>query len=84
MTARPDNSTLDGRADVGAIAQALQSIRADMTAAPAGSKALLDAVHENYRDSARNLIHYLALRRHDLRQLQLWLAQLGLSSSGAR
>ena len=82
MTARPDNSTLDGRADVGAIAQALQSIRTDMTAAPAGSKALLDAVHENYRDSARNLIHYLALRRHDLRQLQLWLAQLGLSSLG--
>jgi pyruvate kinase len=82
MTARPDNSTLDCRADIGAIAQALQSIRTDMIAAPAGSKALLDAVHENYRDSACNLMHYLALRRHDLRQLQMRLAQLGLSSLG--
>ena len=33
-------------------------------------------------DSARNLLHYLALRRHDLRPLQLELAALGLSSLG--
>ena len=32
--------------------------------------------------SARNLIHYLALRRHDIRQLQEQLAALGLSSLG--
>jgi pyruvate kinase len=32
--------------------------------------------------SARNLVHYLALRRHDLRQLQEQLAALGLSSLG--
>ena len=42
----------------------------------------MDAIHENYRDSARNLLHYLALRRHDLRPLQLRLAQMGLSSLG--
>ena len=32
--------------------------------------------------SARNLLHYVALRRHDLRNLQDRLAELGLSSLG--
>jgi pyruvate kinase len=35
-----------------------------------------------HRPSARNLAHYLALRRHDLRDLQQELAELGLSSLG--
>ena len=43
--------------------------------------ALLE-VQANYRDSARNLLHYLSLRRVDLRPLQEQLAQLGLSSLG--
>jgi pyruvate kinase len=34
------------------------------------------------RDSARNLIHYLALRRYDVRELQERLAGVGLSSLG--
>ncbi len=42
---------------------------------------LADA-HPAYHKSARNLIHYLALRRHDVRQLQEKLAALGLSSLG--
>ncbi len=40
------------------------------------------AIHEAHRRSARNLAHYLALRRHDVRQLQSQLALLGLSSLG--
>jgi pyruvate kinase len=32
--------------------------------------------------SAANLVHYLALRRHDLRQTQMDLSRLGLSSLG--
>lgn len=32
--------------------------------------------------SARNLLHYLAIRRHDLRPLQTPLAEIGLSSLG--
>ncbi len=40
------------------------------------------AVHEAHRRSARNLAHYLALRRHDVRALQSQLALLGLSSLG--
>lgn len=39
-------------------------------------------VHPNHRESARNLIDYLVLRRHDIRQLQAKLAGLGLSSLG--
>lgn len=35
-----------------------------------------------YEKSAENLLHYLALRRHDLRALQSELAELGLSSLG--
>ncbi len=40
------------------------------------------AVHPKYRDSARNLVHYLALRDGDIRELQENLATLGLSSLG--
>jgi len=39
-------------------------------------------LHEAHQRSARNLAHYLALRRHDVRQLQSQLALLGLSSLG--
>ncbi len=35
-----------------------------------------------YAEAARNLIHYLELRRHDLRAVQEELASLGLSSLG--
>lgn len=41
--------------------------------------ALVDA---RYRDSARNLLHYIALRKIDIRNLQQELAVLGLSSLG--
>ena len=42
----------------------------------------LQQVHPSYRESARNLIHYLAMRRNDLRELQGELARMGLSSLG--
>src|SRR5262245_48103008 len=40
------------------------------------------AVHHHHGDSARNLLHYLALRRHDIREIQETLASYGLSSLG--
>ncbi|MDY7105393.1 MAG: pyruvate kinase [Actinomycetota bacterium] len=40
------------------------------------------AVPEEQRASARNLLHYLAVRRHDVRDLQRGLSALGLSSLG--
>jgi pyruvate kinase len=42
----------------------------------------IDAVGAHQRDSARNLIHYLALRATDLRALQEKLSWLGVSSLG--
>lgn len=42
----------------------------------------LSSVHPDFQASARNLLSYLALRRHDLRPLQTQLAALGLSSLG--
>ncbi len=42
----------------------------------------LAAVHPEYGESALNLVHYLALRRSDIRELQEDLAVLGLSSLG--
>ena len=44
--------------------------------------AAIEAVGEHQRDSARNLIHYLALRTTDLRALQEQLSWLGVSSLG--
>ena len=44
--------------------------------------ATFDLLDDDRRRSARNLIHYLALRSNDLRDLQHALAELGLSSLG--
>lgn len=42
----------------------------------------IGSVHSNFEDSARNLAHYVGVRRHDLRELQPDLSRLGLSSLG--
>ncbi|KAA6434463.1 pyruvate kinase [Rufibacter glacialis] len=42
----------------------------------------LQKVHPVFAEGARNLIHYLALRKHDIRVLQMQLSALGLSSLG--
>lgn len=42
----------------------------------------LAEVHPQFIEGARNLIHYMALRHVDIRELQEQLAQLGLSSLG--
>ena len=60
----------------------LTTLRADMVDLADQSADQLQAVHPNFRLSARNLLHYLALRQHDRRALQTRLAALGLSSLG--
>ena len=42
----------------------------------------VDAVEPRFRESARNLLHYLSIRQQDIRTLQRDLASLGLSSLG--
>ena len=60
----------------------LEAIRADMLRSEKQPAVDLSRLHPDFRASARNLLHYLALRRRDLRPLQARLAQLGLSSLG--
>lgn len=60
----------------------LVAIRREMLESEKRYQKLEPRLFETHRDSARNLLHYLALRRHDIRQLQSRLASLGLSSLG--
>ncbi len=68
--------------DFDALLRDLLDLQHDLLAAPARSQGRLTEIHANYRQSADNLLHYLALRRRDLRPLQERLAALGLSSLG--
>ncbi|WP_437284601.1 pyruvate kinase [Sorangium sp. So ce406] len=45
-------------------------------------RALIDAAHPAHRAGAANLLHYLAVRQRDIRDLQRQLASFGLSSLG--
>lgn len=60
----------------------MSELRSTIVAAPSIDNLRLEGIHLNYRHSARNLLHYLALRRVDLRLIQHQLASLGLSSLG--
>jgi pyruvate kinase len=70
-----------GTADITDLLKELTDVRAKMIAA-APMSGHLGGVSPNNRESARNLLHYLALRRRDLRPLQLRLEAMGLSSLG--
>lgn len=63
------------------IERELAAIRSDMLAVGRFLRHW-NAVPESHLESARNLLHYLTLRRHDVRALQLQLASRGLSSLG--
>lgn len=62
--------------------QPLLEIRAQMLALEELGLRGHPAIHPSYAASARNLLHYLALRAKDLRGLQPRLMRLGLSSLG--
>ncbi|MGQ0560851.1 MAG: pyruvate kinase [Gemmatimonadota bacterium] len=64
------------------LARDVRELRDDVLASEAELADLLQAVHPENLDSARNLAHYLALRRRDIRDLQVRLARAGLSSLG--
>ncbi len=68
--------------DIDKLIDQIATLRTSILAETAPADSRLESVHPNFHDSARNLLHYLALRRHDLRPLQLRLAALGLSSLG--
>lgn len=67
---------------LGQLIEELSVIRSDMVRLEHRCKHELSLEQPLYDRSARNLLHYVALRRHDLRSLQQKLASLGLSSLG--
>ena len=71
-----------GAAPLKRLIRELSSVRADMLRLESEAEGVLRGLHESHRDSGRNLLHYLALRRRDLRRVQQQLAALGLSSLG--
>lgn len=62
--------------------QSLKSLRADMQELEERYVSHTRNLAPGQRHSARNLIHYLALRAHDVRKLQKKLSQIGVSSLG--
>jgi pyruvate kinase len=65
-----------------ALIQPISALRATLSHTGERSDGALRAVAPSHQASARNLLDYLALRTHDLRELQDQLAALGLSSLG--
>ena len=66
--------------DIGQLRAQLLSIYDDAIELESHYAEELAAVQPDYRDGALNLVHYLALRETDIRDLQEILTQLGLSS----
>lgn len=60
----------------------LRHLLRDVESAEREAADLIAAVLPEHRESARNLVHYVAVRQHDLRPLQTSLATYGLSSLG--
>ena len=60
----------------------LTALRAAMVREEAALEARMGAICDLHREGARNLAHYIALRRNDIRDLQEKLTANGLSSLG--
>ncbi len=81
LTARSTSEPEQDREFEALIDEILQ-IRRDLVDLSKESLDVLDQVHASQRESAVNLLHYVALRSRDLRALQMQLARAGLSSLG--
>ncbi|MDJ1371118.1 pyruvate kinase [Gulosibacter molinativorax] len=64
------------------IAGTIRSLLQQLEEAEQAATMLIEAVLPEHRASARNLVHYVAIRQGDLRPLQRSLAAYGLSSLG--
>jgi pyruvate kinase len=84
-TVPKSNPSVDGGWDLVELAGVIEELtrlrdaQLDQVSSLAGE---LRDIPESNLPSARNLLHYLALRKHDLRGLQSTLARLGMSSLG--
>lgn len=73
---------LDPQNSLNALLDELLQLREDILAETADQEDRIAAADEKFKQSATNLLHYLALRRRDMRVLQRRLTALGLSSLG--
>src|SRR5215470_8352486 len=82
---RPPELTFEDTLDAACcdvLIEELSALRAALLKHEASFANALSEVTPGYAASARNLVHYLALRRFDLRPVQERLARLGVSSLG--
>ena len=70
------------KAQLNLLVNQLRQLCSEMLKLEASKQAVLNQIEGDHRASAANLLHYLALRRHDIRDLQAQLSALGLSSLG--
>ncbi|MBI3993025.1 MAG: pyruvate kinase [Candidatus Lambdaproteobacteria bacterium] len=73
---------LPSAATLAALIQDLSALRDELLASETRYGRRLKHIHPSHSADASNLLHYVRLRRHDLRALQDRLTQLGLSSLG--
>ena len=73
---------LTDRQELRVLLQDVGELRQDLVDAEDRQRAAIGAVEHYHRYSARNLVHYVELRRHDVRDLQTRLATHGLTSLG--
>lgn len=78
----PVETTNNNQSQLEELIQSLNLLLSEMTELETSGLRDTAEVHSEHRASARNLMDYLALRRHDMRHLQSKLAGLGLSSLG--
>ena len=70
------------RDDLASVLGELHQLRDSLLDAELRETVSIDAVEPRHRASAINLVHYVELRSHDIRALQVRLSQHGLSSLG--
>ncbi len=73
---------MDQRVDIKALSDQLDTVCERARELESEFATELSAVHPEFRDSAKNLVHYVALRQFDISQMQEDLLTLGLSSLG--
>ena len=80
LPARPSRMDMD--VELTRLREAVTQLQTNATAVEAELANEISRLEPSYREAGRNLAHYLALRQHDVRELQRSLAALGLSSLG--
>jgi pyruvate kinase len=68
--------------DIIMLRRSVAELAAQLDAEATARRAEIEAALPKHRVSARNLAHYLGMRQHDVKALQLALAAVGLSSLG--